>query len=336
MAITEAAPLIVAREFGMFSRQGLHVELHREIGWATLRDKVLYDELDAVQAPAAMLWTVQLGLGCPPHEVLTALVLNLHAGALTLSTGLWNAGVRDGATLREYLASGQRSEPLNFGVSYLHSSQHLMLRDWLRAAGIDPGRQLRIVVVPAGHLSLHLAAGTLDGFHSSEPWNSLAVHAGIGWCPSWSGVRPPGIPAKVLMVTRGFAESRPEDHRALLHALTEAGAWCDDPRNRSQLVELLAQPEYLKLPASVIGPSLLGQLDCGHARIESVPHFHVFQRGEAGRPSPARASALQRAFAAAGMIPAPTAGDALLPRQLLRDDLYREYCEGRQPVRSRV
>jgi ABC-type nitrate/sulfonate/bicarbonate transport system substrate-binding protein len=85
LSLTDAAPFVAAQELGLFERHGIQVELRREIGWATIREKIIYGELEAAQAPAPMLWSAQLGLGCPPCEVLTALVLNLHGNAITLS-----------------------------------------------------------------------------------------------------------------------------------------------------------------------------------------------------------------------------------------------------------
>jgi len=74
-----------SRHLGLFAQHGLRVELRREIGWATIREKIIYGELEAAQAPAPMLWSAQLGLGCPPCDVLTAFVLNLNGNAITLS-----------------------------------------------------------------------------------------------------------------------------------------------------------------------------------------------------------------------------------------------------------
>src|SRR3954465_15214147 len=102
LPLTDAAPFVAAQELGFFARQNLRVELRREIGWATIREKIIYGELDAAHAPAPMLWSAELGLGCPPCDVLTALVLNLHGNAITLSRELWTAGVRDAATLRDH------------------------------------------------------------------------------------------------------------------------------------------------------------------------------------------------------------------------------------------
>jgi len=37
--LTDAAPLVLANEMGLFARHGLQVELQREIGWATIPEK---------------------------------------------------------------------------------------------------------------------------------------------------------------------------------------------------------------------------------------------------------------------------------------------------------
>ncbi|MBL9198867.1 MAG: ABC transporter substrate-binding protein [Opitutaceae bacterium] len=324
VSLTDAAPLVAAQEQGFFARHGLHVELRREIGWATIRDKVIYGELDAAPAPAPMLWSVQLGLGCPPCDALTALVLSLNGNAITLSRALWEAGVRDGASLRDYARTRRARQPLTFGVVFPFSSHHLLLSEWLRSAGLDPANDVRIVVVPPAQMFRNLAAHTIDGFCAGEPWNTLAVREGAGWCPAWSAALRPGHVEKVLLVTQRFAETRATEHAAIVRALAEAALWCDEPHHRERLAEVLAAAPYLNLPASVIAPALLGRFDCGHGRIEAVPDFHVFHRGEAGVPAVDKARALQRALGAAGLLPPAAAKDADLPRRLFREDLHRE------------
>ncbi|MDP3073121.1 MAG: CmpA/NrtA family ABC transporter substrate-binding protein [Opitutaceae bacterium] len=323
VALTDAAPFAVAQELGLFARHGVEVELRREIGWATIRDKIIYGELDAAHAPAPMLWSVQLGLGCPPCDALTALVLGLNGNAITLSRALWEAGVRDAASLGEHVRTRRAREPLTLGVVFPFSSHQLLLTDWLRSAGLDPAKDVRIVVVPPAQMFRNLAARTLDGFCAGEPWNSLAVREGAGWCPAWSAALQPGHVEKVLLVTRRFAETRATEHAALVRALAEAAAWCDEPQHRERLAELLAQAPYLNLPARVIAPALLGGFDCGHGRVEAVPDFHVFHRGEASVPAVEKARPLQRALGAAGLLPATAAKDPELPRRLFREDLHR-------------
>lgn len=329
LPLTDAAPLVVAEELGFFAKRGLRVSLSRQVGWATIREKILYGELDAAHALAPMLWATRLGLGCAPQPVLTAFVLNLHGNALTLSQALWNEGVRDIPTLRDRARARRATHPMTFGVVFLFSSHHLHLCEWLRASSIDPARDVRIVIVPPAQMYRNLAAGTIDGYFAGEPWNSLAVREGTGWCPAWSSALHPGHPEKVLMVTQHFAETRPDEHGALIAALAQACAWCDRPENRAPLAELLADARYLNLAARVIAPALTGRFDCGHGRLENIPDFHVFHRNEANVPTQARASALQASLVEAKLLPEVLVTPSL-SREIFREDIYHEALVGHE------
>jgi ABC-type nitrate/sulfonate/bicarbonate transport system substrate-binding protein len=321
LALTDAAPLIVAQHRGFFAGFGLQVVLEREVGWATIREKILYGELDAAQAPAPMLWSAHLGLGCGPQPVLTAFVFNLHGNAFTLSNALRAEGVHDAATLKT-LAKARRGERrLTIGVVFPFSSHHLHLRQWLERAGINPDQDVRIAIVPPAQMFRNLQAGTIDGYWAGEPWNSIAVRAGIGWCPTWSAAHSPGHIEKVLMVSERLAETRAAEHGALIAALSAAAAWCDDPANLGELAELLAGASYLNLPARAILPALTGEFDCGHGRIERIPDFLIYHRNGANVPSVEKAIALQDELSAAGLL--PEAVDLELPGRLFREDLYR-------------
>lgn len=330
LALTDAAPLIAAKELGCFARRGLEVELCREVGWATIRDKVAYGELDGAHAPAPMLWATRLGLGCAPADVCTGFVFNLHGNALTLSTRLWEAGVRDAATLREDALRRRGETKLMFGIVFPHSMHHVLLLQWLRDARIDPERDVRIAVVPPAQMFRNLVAGTLDGYCAGEPWNTLAVQQGQGWCPAWSAALAPGHVEKVLMVRDHFADRRATEHRALISALAEAAAWCDLPANRTALAGMLAAPEYLNLEAGVIEPTLLGRFSPRPGLTESVPDFLVFSRGDANAPTAARAATLQNELISCNIIPRSLLNPSL-PRRLFREDLYREATANLDP-----
>lgn len=322
LALTDAAPLIVAEHHGLFARHGLKVTLQREVGWATICEKIIYGELDAAPAPAPMLWAAQLGIGGASGDVLTAFVFNRNGNALTLSNRLYDAGIRDSATLRAEARRRRGENRLTLGVVHPFSSHHLHVHQWLRAAGIDPQTQVRIAVVPPAQMFRNLEAGTIDGYCAGEPWNSIAVRADAGWCPMWSAAHDPHHIEKVLMVTERFARHRPSEHAALIAALAEAAAWCDQLENREALADILGAAKYLNLPARVITPALLGQFDCGHGRVESVGDFVIFHRGDANVPAVEKAQGLQRELIAAGLLSSGV--DAQLPVRLFREDLYRE------------
>ena len=92
IALNDAAPIIVAQEHGFFKKHGLAVTLSREVGWATIRDKVIHRELDAAHALGAMLISTRLGINCLPTDCLTAFVLNTNGNCITLSEELWQRG----------------------------------------------------------------------------------------------------------------------------------------------------------------------------------------------------------------------------------------------------
>lgn len=182
--LTDCAPLVMAAELGLFEKYGLRVTLHRELGWASIRDKIIFGELDAAHALAAMPLAATLGLGSVRSKCLTALVLNLHGNAITLSNELWRQGVRDGASLREETKRWRGQRVLTLGVVYPFSSHRHLLRKWLAAHSINPDRDVRMVVVPPPQMASNLKAGNLDGFCVGEPWNSAVVQLRAGASPS--------------------------------------------------------------------------------------------------------------------------------------------------------
>ena len=173
--LNDSAPLIIAKEVGLFSKYGLSVELSRELGWATIRDKIIFGELDAAHALAAMPVATTFGIGSIACETLTGLVLNLNGNAITLSNEMWNRGVRDLKALRHEVFQTRGSRTYTFGVVSPFSSHNFLLRQWLVSGGINPDRDVRIVIVPPPQMYINLKAGHLDGYCVGEPWNSVAV-----------------------------------------------------------------------------------------------------------------------------------------------------------------
>ena len=91
--LMDAAPLIAADAFGYFEQTGPRVSLEEELGWGSIRERILYGELDAAHAPGGPLFSILLGIEVPPRSVQTDPVLNLQGNAITLSRRVWQKGV---------------------------------------------------------------------------------------------------------------------------------------------------------------------------------------------------------------------------------------------------
>jgi len=332
--LTDCAPLVMAHELGLFQKYGLRVKLHRELGWATIRDKVIHGELDAAHALAAMPVAATVGLNSIACDCVTGLVLNLHGNAITLSNDLRDRGVRDGDSLRQTLLQMRGEKTLVFGAVAAFSSHFFLLRQWLVKSGIHPERDVRIVIVPPPQMVANLKAGHLDGFCVGEPWNSVAVRSRVGWCVAVSAELAPGHPEKVLMVRREFAEKRAQEHIALLAAILEACAFCDEPENHSQMFATLARQEYVGVPESDLRRGAGREFDFGYGQVRSVRDFTIFHRHDANEPSTEKSAWVMQQMREAPTGREPGIFNAALGRRIFRTDLFEKAVRLRAAARE--
>jgi len=286
--LIDATPLLVASELGFFEREDLHVRLSRELGWGSIREKIVYGELDGAPAPAGLLYSILLGTHAPACAVSTDLVLNLQGNAITLSKRLWEKGVRDASTFRLVVRSEAPRRPAIAVVSPF-SSHHYLLREWLHIAGLNPERDVRITVLPPPLVAEHMREGQIDGFCSGEPWNSGAALSGDGWVVATSAQLAPGHIEKVLLMRNDSKARQPEAYSALRRALVEACKYCDQPENRASLVDLLHERGIFPLPKEALANSLVGPFFNGFEVIEQRRPFLSFYRESANRATRDRA-----------------------------------------------
>ncbi|MCF3649506.1 CmpA/NrtA family ABC transporter substrate-binding protein [Synoicihabitans lomoniglobus] len=324
IALNDVAPLAVAQELGFFKKYGLRVELRRELGWATIRDKIAFGEIEAAHAISSLLISSRLGLDTAPADFLTACVLSTGGNAITLSERLWTAGVRDATTLAQEIINTRHDHQLVLGVAAAHSNHYLHLCEWLKTGGINPHRDVRIVVVPPPQVYRNLNAGTIDGYCVGEPWNSLAIQNDIGWCVATSDQLQPDHAEKVLMVRTEFARTRHEEHMLLVAALVEASRKCDEPDFRSDMVKLLTRREYLNQPAKIVGAGLKGPFKLGHGRTVDATDFVRFGRDDLNNPKVERADWLVEGFRSNRLLPASSPQTRNLAREVFRPDIFAQ------------
>lgn len=286
--LLDAAPLIVADSLGLFRDAGLDVTLTREVGWATIRDKLAFGELDVVQALSPMPFVMRLGLGVTPTEALTGMVLSWNGNAITLSMQLREEGIDDGESLARYIKRGYRPRKLVFGVVSQYSSHYFILCRWLEAHGVDPKEDVIVTVLPPEQMVRNIASGNIDGFCVGEPWNSLAVEEGLGWCPATSAQIEPAYPEKVLMTTERFNTYRPDEYSRMIGVLKQACAFCEDATNRDELFRILSKSEYLNCTPGTMRQAFSGAFPLGFGRVAEGA-FIGFEGNELNAPDAKRA-----------------------------------------------
>ncbi|HMO74009.1 MAG TPA: CmpA/NrtA family ABC transporter substrate-binding protein [Sphingopyxis sp.] len=262
LPLVDAALPILAHELGFAAREGVAIELVRDMTWATVRDRLLYGHTDAAHMIAPLAIATTLGRDRPAVPLAVPFVLGLNGNAVTFSTAL----ARDvglGGTLGDPLAVGAAlrgvaaarkaaGKPLRFGVVHRYSSHNYMLRYWLAGVGIRPDADVAIVVTSPPFAADALAAGEVDGICVGEPWNSIAVDRGVGHIAlATAQIWRRGV-EKVLAMRGEVADGRRDAVEALVRALHAAAAHFVEPGTAGDSADILARRAYLDAPREAV------------------------------------------------------------------------------------
>ena len=259
VALTDAAPLVVAKERGLFLKEGLQVTLHREVSWATIRDKVAAGLFQGAHMLAPLAIAARIGAGSDPADVIAPLSLNTQSASIGVSTDL-AAEMQGGsaANLAQAVAKrlGRGDPQVTFATVFPYSMHSYMLRYWAASAGLDPDRDIRIVTAPPTAIAERLKSGSIDGFCVGAPWGAV--------CEAECGARIvldaadfwPSGPEKVLGLSESWATREPAAVRAILRALLHAAAWADASENAAELSGLLSTAGYLNARQELIAKKL--------------------------------------------------------------------------------
>lgn len=333
MPLFDSAVLVAAGEAGFAAREGIELKLHRETSWANIRDRIAIGHFDVAHMLGPMPLACSLGLTPLASETIVPFSLGLGGNCVTVSNAVWQGMAANGATtdldparagaaLGALIRERAGREPLRFAVVHPHSGHNYELRYWLAACGVDPDRDIEIVIVPPPFMADALAAGRIDGFCVGEPWNSAAVAAGTGLIVTVKALLWRNSPEKVIGVRRAWAEENPDALAALLRALHHSARWCQDPANRAELAALMARPAFLGQPEAIQMPVLTGRLQLGGGAERRVEDFFLPFDKAANFPWKSHALWFYTQMVRWGQLP-HTPGNLAIARDCYRPDLYR-------------
>ncbi|SDB03878.1 CmpA/NrtA family ABC transporter substrate-binding protein [Bauldia litoralis] len=332
--LTDSAILVAARECGFAEEERIALSLIRETSWANIRDRIAIGHFQAAHMLAPMPIAAALGLTPLSQAVLAPMALGLGGNAVTVSLALFDEmqavnpvdmldPASSGAALRELVR--QRRDTgrprLRFGVVHPHSGHNFELRYWLASSGIRPDEDVEIVIAPPPFMPDVLAAGRVDGYCVGEPWNSVAVASGAGRIATVKSAIWNSSPEKVLGVHADWAGRNPEALARLIRALYRAAQWCSTRENHAALAHILARPDYLDQPASLVIKAIDGSILGGRGARSGIAFFEPFA-GAATFPWQSHALWFYSQMVRWGQV-AHTPANAEAARLCFRPDIYR-------------
>jgi nitrate/nitrite transport system substrate-binding protein len=280
IALTDSAPLIVAKEKGLFDKFGMAgVEVLKQASWGATRDNVVLggaaNGIDGAHILSPMPYLISTGKVTQNNQPLPMSIiarLNLDSQAISVSQEYKDTGVGlDASPLKDVFAKRKAAgKEVNVAVTFPGGTHDLWMRYWLAAAGIDPDQDVTTIVVPPPQMVANMKVGTMDAFCVGEPWNEQLVNQGIGFTAATTGELWARHPEKALALRNDYIDANPKAVEAILMAVMEAQQWADKLENKDELSQILSKRAWFNVPPADIAGRLKGDINYGNGRVATA------------------------------------------------------------------
>jgi len=255
--VNDCAPFAIAWQKGFFRKYGLSVKLSREASWATSRDGLIFGRLDASPVVSGCVTNARIGAEGARHAPLcAAMTIHRHGNAMTMNRAMWDAGLRPwreyngdleafGRDFRRYF-DRQPPERKVWAVVLSSAIYEYFVRYLSAAAGVDPLKEFRIIIVPPPQMVTNVRIGAMQAYMVAEPWNTRAIsgNEGIGFTFAQGKEIWLGHPDRLLAVMEDFIKNYPKTYRSLVKAMIEACQYCSKPENRAEVAKLITDRSF--------------------------------------------------------------------------------------------
>jgi len=169
--LADASPIVIAHQKGVFRRYGLNAVINTTHTWTALQGALESGECQAGQMLFGTPLASRIGLlGSARKTLIVPWILNRNGQAITLRTEFKGQVAADPRPLRELAEAAQSAgAPMSFAMTFASGTHAMWLRYWLAAGGVNPDRDISLVVMPPAQMLAGLKDGTTDGCCVSEP-----------------------------------------------------------------------------------------------------------------------------------------------------------------------
>jgi nitrate/nitrite transport system substrate-binding protein len=285
IALTDAAPLIIAKEKGFFKKQGMGgVVLKKQTSWAVTRDNLELggarggiDGAHILSPMPYLLTTGAITKSKQPVPMFILARLNTNGQAISASKEFLKANFKVSAPNlpKAVAAKNATGDKFKAAVTFPGGTHDLWMRYWMAANGIDPNKQADLVVIPPPQMVANMQSGTMDIFCVGEPWNERLVNKKLGYTVLITGQLWKNHPEKAFAMRADWVKKNPNATLRLLMAVQEAQKWADNPANINELAKILAEDKYVKATVDDLLPRLQGKIDFGNGIVKSLPNLKM-------------------------------------------------------------
>ncbi|MGP4688615.1 CmpA/NrtA family ABC transporter substrate-binding protein [Agrobacterium pusense] len=277
IALTDAAPLVIAAEKGLFAKHGMpDVEVLKQASWGATRDNLVLggasNGIDGAHILTPMPYLMHTGKVTQnnvPVPMTILARLNLDSQGISVAREYADTGVQLDASKLKVAFEKKKAEgkEIKAAMTFPGGTHDLWIRYWLAAGGIDPDKDVSTIVVPPPQMVANMKVGNMDVFCVGEPWNEQLVNQGIGFTACTTGELWKGHPEKALGMRADWVEKNPNATKALLMAVMEAQQWCDEMANKEEMSTILGKRQWFNVPPKDVLGRLKGNINYGNGRV---------------------------------------------------------------------
>src|SRR3954469_3722695 len=285
IALSDAGPLFVAKDKGLFAKYGMpDVEVQKQASWGTTRDNLVLGSegngIDGAHILTPMPYLISAGKVTQNNQLTPMYILaRLNLDSQCISVANEYADLKLGvdatpfkAALEKKKASGKA---VKAAMTFPGGTHDLWIRSWLSAGGIDPDKDIETIVVPPAQMVANMKVGTMDCFCVGEPWNLQLIHQNIGYTAITTGELWNKHPEKAFGMRAAWVDKHPNAAKALLMAVMEAQQWCDRIENREEVAGIVAKRQWINVPVADVTERVKGDFDYGTGRVEANSKYQM-------------------------------------------------------------
>jgi nitrate/nitrite transport system substrate-binding protein len=296
IALTDAAPLFVAREKGIFAKYGMPgVEVVKQASWGATRDNIVLGSegngIDGAHILTPMPYLISAGKVTQNNVPTPMYILaRLNLDSQCISVAKEYAELKIGLDTKPFKAALEKKKAsgkaVKAAMTFPGGTHDLWIRYWLAAGGIDPDKDIETIVVPPAQMVANMKVGTMDCFCVCEPWNHQLINQGIGYTGITTGELWNKHPEKAFGMRAAYVDKNPNAAKALLMAVMEAQMWCEKLENRAEVAAICAKRQWINCPVEDVTDRMKGKFDYGipGKLVESSPHIMKYWRDFASYP----------------------------------------------------
>ncbi|WP_373547811.1 CmpA/NrtA family ABC transporter substrate-binding protein [Chamaesiphon sp.] len=279
--LTDSAPLIIAKEKGLFAKYGMKdVEVLKQTSWPVTRDNLETGSsgggIDGAHILSPMPYFMTMGMTKTKQPVPMYILARLNTNGQAISVAntykdakiqLRGAGFKDALAQAKTKAGGKSD--LKAAITFPGGTHDLWMRYWLAANGVDPNKDVSLVPVPPPQMVSNMKTGSMEAFCVGEPWNARLVNQKLGYTALVTGELWKDHPEKALAMRADWVDKNPKATQAILMAVQEAQQWCDKPENKEEMAKIISMPKWFDIPVADILGRIQGKIDYGDGRTEA-------------------------------------------------------------------